>query len=810
MSIDSKGHADAGRRKRILGVRLVVAVSFAVLLLLMLTLTAIGVIYMDRPHRQVGASINSHVTKVELISQMYRAARERTVSLHRLVLVTDPSARDDQWMQFNHYGAEFTKARIALEATNLNPREQALLAEQAAQTRVARPLQKEVTELIFSQRSAEARALLISEAIPAQDRVIDTLNLLREYQERGAKDGVQRVRTDYQAARILTLVVSGALILIALGIVIAVTRETRNSDRALRREKERAQTTLFSIGDGVIRTDGHGRVEYLNPVAERMLGWWADMAIGLPLTDIFNIVHDTTNEPAVNPVSQTLNEGVAVSGAEDLMLVSRNGDRYAVELTASPIQGEVGNQRGAVLVFRDVTEMRVLAREVRYQATHDILTGLANRIKFERRVTAELEVVRELGDEGALCFIDLDLFKVVNDTCGHLAGDELLRQLSALIRKSVRGSDLLARIGGDEFAIVLSDCPLERAERIANEVRAAIRSIRFVWEDNAFEIGASVGVVPITAASGTLNDVMRAADFACQQAKTQGRNCVVVLRNDRGDGGDSNHINWAHLINQGINRDQFSLFGQWIKPLDEASNSGWHCEVLLRMIDADGNLLSPNAFLPAAERYHLMPQVDRWMISEVFRRLTDIDWGRQSEPDQININLSGQSLCDPDMLEYVITELERSRIPPQRLCFEVTETAAVANLTSATEFIAALKQVGCRFALDDFGSGLSSFSYLKNMKVDYLKIDGTFVRNIVTDATDLAMIKSIHEVAQSMGIETVAEYVENVQIEQQLQALGVNYAQGYAIARPAPLEEVLIEAAAPGGVQAMPRRLALA
>ncbi len=780
--------AGAGRA---LGARFVLAVGFAALLLLMLALTAIGVIYMDRAQQRVDGIVSDHMKKIALTNQMYWAARERTVSLQKMGLMTDAFERDEQWMRFNGYAGDFIEARHALRTMGLSAQEQALLDQQIAGTSIAVPLQEEVVSLILAERNEEARVLLVEGAIPAQDRVIEVLNALRQLQERSAEAGLQQTRRDYRAAQIWTIVVSGAVIVIALLVAFVVIRETRKADRALRREKERAQVTLFSIGDAVIRADRLGRAEYLNPVAERMVGWRTEAAHGVPLPQIFNIVHDANNDPAEDPVLQALALDTTINGADDLLLISRDGERYGVELTASPIHDEAGDRAGAVLVFRDVTEMRALSREVQHQATHDILTGLANRAEFERRVTAELDATRELESEGALCFIDLDLFKMVNDTCGHLAGDELLRQLSTLIRHTVRGSDLLARIGGDEFAIVLSRCPLERAERIANEVRTSIRDMRFVWEDNSFEIGASVGVVPITAASGDLSDVLRAADFACQQAKSQGRNCVVVLRNGGGADDEIMEVNWAQRINQAMNRGQFVLFGQWIKPLASTEGSARHCEVLLRMVDADGGLLSPNAFLPAAERYHLMPQLDRWVIREVLHQLAGMDWEDQAKLSEVNINLSGQSLCDPELLAYVIAELERSKVPPQRLCFEVTETAAVANLTSAMDFIAALKAVGCRFALDDFGSGLSSFTYLKNMKVDYLKIDGTFVRNIVSDATDLAMINSIHQVAQSMGIKTVAEYVEDAQIEQQLRALGVNYAQGYAIARPAPLEEIL-------------------
>jgi diguanylate cyclase (GGDEF)-like protein len=386
-----------------------------------------------------------------------------------------------------------------------------------------------------------------------------------------------------------------------------------------------------------------------------------------------------------------------------------------------------------------------------------------------------------------LCYLDLDLFKAINDVCGHLAGDELLRQVGMRLRNAVRPADAVARIGGDEFAILLEDCVLAEGEQIGDEIRRVVREHRFTWDNKSFDLGVSMGVVPISASAGTLQDVLRTADHACRKAKAQGRNRVFVVSGASAANPEM-EVGWAETLGLALAESGFVLYGQWVYPLAATPTPPSHCEVLLRL-RRDGQLISPNAFLPAAERYHIMPAIDRWVIREAFVSLSQHSLRADT---CFNINLSGQSLCDPDFLEYVLGQFEETGMPPARICFEITETAAIINMTSAMRFIARLNDIGCSFALDDFGSGLSSFGYLKSMRVRYIKIDGVFVRDVADDPVDRAMVWCINEMAHVMDIQTIAEYVESEAVRAELRAIGVDFGQGLFLAEPKPLADLLI------------------
>lgn len=448
--------------------------------------------------------------------------------------------------------------------------------------------------------------------------------------------------------------------------------------------------------------------------------------------------------------------------------------------------------RGAV---RDVTEAHHMAQQMAHQATHDALTGLVNRSEFEQRLQRVLGTARAERAEHALCYLDLDQFKIINDTCGHVAGDELLRQLGGLLQQKVRRRDTLARLGGDEFGVLMEHCSLEHALRVANTLREAVEEYRFAWEDKGFNIGVSIGLVPITEFSESIVGVLSAADSACYAAKDQGRNRIHVYREDDvGLAKRHGEMQWVARIERALEEERFQFDFQPIVPVKSSEQKGMHYELLLRMQDEQGRIVPASVFLPAAERYNLATKLDRWVVRNAFEWLT-------RHPEHLErlylceINLSGHSLGDGEFLEMVIQQLHQTAIPPEKVCFEVTETAAVANLTSATHFIQTLKGVGCQFALDDFGSGLSSFAYLKTLPVDFLKIDGSFVKDIADDPTDLAMVKSINEIGHTMGKRTIAEFVENAAILEKLKArdIGIDYAQGYHIGRPKPIDELLMQ-----------------
>jgi len=772
--------------------RLSVGTGFAALLALMVLLTALGVVYMNVAERRLGKIVNVHMERIELATQMRHTARERIVNLQRIILLTDPFERDEQWQQFNNLANEFVAARERLRAMALSNEERALLDEQGRLTRIAQPIQDRVVELAFQGQLREAQRTLLEQAIPAQDAVLEQLAQLYALQKHQADSAVEETKRAYQQAR--GLLVALSLLIVALGFVIAVAviRRARHADVELHQEKERALATLHSMGDGVISTDGTGRVEYLNPIAERLTGWDTQEARGRRIGEIFTIAHDSTRKPVQNPVARALAGREVVTADTDIVLTGRRGEEHAIELAATPLRGAVGEVLGAVLIFRDVTEMRALAREIAHQATHDTLTGLYNRREFEKHLQSALDRARADGAQHALCYIDLDLFKLVNDSSGHAAGDELLRQLAQLLRSRLPHGTALARPDGDEFVLLFENFALERAGGLAEELREAIRDFRFTWEDKTFSVAASIGVVRVTADTGSIYDAMQSADVACRVAKDEGRNRVhlyqqndlTILRRQR-------EIGWVQRLNEAVRKNRFTLYSQAIQPLKGRKKHAGHYEILARLADETGHIVTPAAYLPAAERYHLMPMIDRWVVRETLEQLRTLNWEGLSDFGCFNINLSGQSLYDPEFLPFVLESIRESGVPPKHLCFEITETAAVTNLATAMRLIGTLKGAGCRFALDDFGSGLSSFAYLKSMRVDYLKIDGVFIRNLPDDASDVAMVNSINQVAHAMGIQTVAEYVENDAIRETLVKLGVDYGQGYALAVPRPLVQAL-------------------
>jgi diguanylate cyclase (GGDEF)-like protein/PAS domain S-box-containing protein len=567
-----------------------------------------------------------------------------------------------------------------------------------------------------------------------------------------------------------------------LGVEVDIT-ERKIYEDALFREKESAQITLQSIGDGVITTDADGTVEYVNPVAEDLTGWKVDDASGRSIDEIFRGFHEETCEPLENPLDIAIRRDRAIKSVRPTLLIRRDGNELYIESTASPIRDGKGIVTGGVLVFHDVSESRELNRRLSYHASHDILTGLVNRREFENRLERALKSAQARETSYALLYLDLDQFKMVNDSCGHSAGDALLGQLGALLKSKIRWRDTLARLGADEFGVLLESCNLEEAMQTAESLRAAIGDFRFTWDERVFRLGASIGVVPITAENEDVAVLLSAADSACAAAKEAGRNRVQSYQeNDIDLMRRRREMQWAARINNALEENRFELFRQTIQPL-QAEEEGSHYEILLRMRDENGGIISPSLFLEAAERYSITPKIDRWVIQSAFRWLV-------SEADErerlalCSINLSGRSLGDEKFLPFVVDQFRMSGIEPSKVCFEITETEAIGSYSQANRFINSLKELGCRFALDDFGTGLSSLSYLKHFPVDFLKIDGSFVKEIVHDPIDREMVRSINEMAHLTGKHTIAEFAENEEIITMLRGMGIDYAQGYGIAEP--------------------------
>lgn len=586
------------------------------------------------------------------------------------------------------------------------------------------------------------------------------------------------------------------------GIHIDIT-ERKLRDEALSRlttqiaeQHELMRVTLRSIGDAVITTGPTGLINWLNPVAERMTGWLSSEAVGRPLLQVFHIVNEETREPAPDPVAACMAEGRIVGLAHQTLLISKDNKEYGIQDSAAPILNAHGEMLGVVLVFHDVSEQRRLSGEMTYRATHDPLTGLVNRAEFETRILRTLRHAQENDSHHALMYIDLDQFKLVNDACGHAVGDLLLQQVSRLLADAVRTRDTLARLGGDEFAIILEHCTIDQAARVAQKICDRMDEFRFIHEDRRFRIGTSIGLVPVDKRWASTAAIQQAADTSCYAAKEAGRNRVHTwFDTDIAMRARKHEVQWTSRIEHALDCDGFELFAQRIECL-KGQAQGIHAEVLLRMRNDDGTLAQPGAFLPAAERFHLISRIDRWVLSRAATWLRDLSDLNRIE--SLSINLSGRSVGDRAFHAWAYALF--SEVGPavcSRLCLEITETAAVTNLADAAVFIAQARAAGVKVSLDDFGAGASSFGYLKTLPVDHLKIDGQYIRTLVTDPLDEAAVRCFVDVARLMGIKTVAEFVDCTDALQRLQTIGVDYAQGYLLHRPEPLAELLRVATSP-------------
>lgn len=534
----------------------------------------------------------------------------------------------------------------------------------------------------------------------------------------------------------------------------------------------------------VFNLDMQGQIISVNRFGARQLGLGVEELQGC---SIFNFAHpeDISN---CNQFFQICRNHPEQVHKLESRIICRNGNIIWARETARLVKDE-NNRPHLLLVCEDITETRRLSEKIAYQASHDELTGLVNRRQFDIHIQNLVLEAQANDSYHVLCYLDLDQFKIVNDTCGHLAGDELLRQLGEVLRQQVRRMDILARLGGDEFGILMSYCSLEQAIITGEKLRNAVCDFQFAWENRSFNIGVSIGIAPINRACGNAVDVLKEADAACYAAKEKGRNRVHIFSPDDEELTlRQGEMQWVEKIRMGIEKDRFQLFGQLIVPIAN-DRGGLHFETLIRYRDDQGKVIPPGAFLPAAERYNMASPLDRWVISRLFEYLATTP-GFLDRLEMCSVNLSGLSLSDQAMLGFIDEQFRKWQIPTHKICFEITETAAISNLSYARQFIDSLRQKGCSFSLDDFGSGLSSFAYLKNLPVDYLKIDGLFVKDILDDRVDLTMVKAINEVAHVMGKKTIAEFVETQKIFDLLQTLGVNYAQGYGIAKPVPLREL--------------------
>lgn len=573
-------------------------------------------------------------------------------------------------------------------------------------------------------------------------------------------------------------------------IIVSMTDVSKllQAQQKLMEEHERATVTLNSIADGVITTDINGEIQTINPVAEKLTGWIAKEAIGRHVTDIYQVIDESTGDKAPNPVVKCLSTGAIVELGVDTVLIHKRGMDIPVVDNAAPIHNARGRIIGVVLVFHDASQSRAHANEIQYQANHDPLTGLVNRREFDARLKKAVLQARARASENVLLFLDLDRFKLVNDSAGHAAGDELLKQVTRLMSNRLRKRDTLARLGGDEFAVLLQHCPGDEGLKVANSLRSDIQDLRFFWEGQVFNIGVSIGMVSFSEDEETADQLLNKADAACYSAKESGRNRVQIYdENASRKRGETAIVN---LLVDAFENDRMRLYQQQIRATDP-SEAKLHCEVLVRLLSESGDVISPGMFLPAAERYGLATTLDKWVIK------TTIGWlarhqHKFADSLVLAINLSGQSITDSLILEFIKQQIEENRIAKGSICFEITETAAMTDITKARHFIQEVKQLGCQFSLDDFGSGHASYAHLKNMPVDFLKIDGMFVKDIPHDPIDYSIVKSMNEIGQVLGMKTIAEFAENDEVIEKLLHIGVDFLQGYGVSRPAPIDDLLL------------------
>ncbi len=768
----------------------IVLMGFALLFILMAVLITIGLSSMKQNDNRLARVVNEQNAKLEQLTTMRIIGRERVILLFSAISSIDPFDQEADLIHVDELATEFLLARNKFQSLGLNPTEKSNLARALKIVALTAKKQSDVINLIRNGQRAQAQEKLVNDVIPLQLAISATYNDLISLQKKVAYNTIAEAKRDNDSTFLIMLFLVAVTFFLGLIIAIEVLRRITQIENALFDEKELAEITLHSIADGVIVIDQHGLVTYLNPVAESLTGWDAERALNRPLNHIYNIVSEDTRTP-IDYADLLRQLDGPILGVGHNLLIRRDGYEFSIKDSAAPIKNRNGLAVGSVIVFNDVTEAHNLTQQLSWQASHDALTGLVNRREFDIKLHAAVGAPKNQKRQQVLLFLDLDKFKLINDTCGHIAGDEFLRQLSRILTTRVRASDTLARLGGDEFAILLDTCNIDSALAIAENLRQMVAEFKFTWEDKSFEIGVSIGVVVLDEQISSAVEALAAADAACYKAKHEGRNQIQVFQGKDALENQRDETVWVQKITRALEENHFRLYYQKITPAAHPPTTSMHHEILLRMVDDDGQVISPASFIPAAERYGLMLGIDRWVVINMLSWLKAHP-PHPSNPTIYSLNLSGHTLGDPRSLDFIVEQLNAANLPAGTISFEITETVAIANLSHAMHFISTLKMMGCLFSLDDFGSGMSSYAYLKNLDVDFLKIDGTFVRNMVNDPIDMAMVESINRIGHVMGIQTIAEFVENDAIYQALVKLGVDYAQGYACHKPEPLSTLAI------------------
>ena len=722
--------------------------------------------------------------KMDLVAKMTEIARSRTRLTMSMVHTEDIFDRDEINQLLNQKATEFSVLRQELFGLGLSEHELQVFKNLDKSIRPALTRQRESAKLALSDDEGahkQAAQILLNEVYPEQGVIVDNFSkLLSDY-----KDELESIRqtahSQILSDRQLNYLIFGGVFLVSFLVILFVIRQTRQSADALTTEKEKAQSTIRSLGDAVITTDRNSKIEYVNKTAETLIGKKAKDLVGKKLMEGFPAYDKSKSVWLWEAAEKLLKHEDLNPLSKHITLHSFENIDYDITVAISPIVDIHGETSGVIISFHDVTQSQTLLKKIEYQASHDALTGLLNRREFENRVSKSLELY-DTDLPHAMCLIDLDSFKAVNDSCGHHAGDQLLKQLAEYLKPLIRKSDFFARLGGDEFGLFLPNIDSESSSRIVNNVLESIKSFQFIWENKNFRIGASIGMIVIPPNFNDYEYLYKAVDTACYMAKNSGRNQIKMVHVD-----DSTltqkaiESDWIDRINTALEKNNFVLCYQTIEPLSLRTQGRNHVEILLRMHDADNdNIISPMAFIPVAERYGMMDKIDLWVFHQVCQHVVSTPL----DDTVYAVNLSGQTLSSADNMLELKKITEALELPPGRLCLEITETVAISNLELARKFMENMQSLGCYIALDDFGSGLSSFSYLKNLPLDYIKIDGAFIKSAADDKSSLVMIDAIHNVGKKLGLITIAEFIENEDTKQQLIKIGIDMGQGYLFSQP--------------------------
>lgn len=768
--------------------RYALVAGYIAIWLLMTVLSVVALVYMTSIQEQLRDIVSIHNTKKDLVKQMHASARERVFSLQHMLLVDDPFERDAETIKMYQHGVTFSQARDRFMQLPLASLEQDIMSRHALLANRAGPTQRDAMTLILEDEMEKGRHLLLGEVIPIQQQAMTLLKELEEYQDASIKQALQQGEEAFEDARILLVVLGGIAVLMLLFIAMKVFGVLRTSAQALNDEKDRLRITLHSIGDGVIATDSTGIIEYINPVAEQFTGWNGEAARGVNIFDVFNIINAANGKPVAKSIDDLIDEARNNDIHHHSLLRRRDDSTLAVDYTTSAIRHTDGNIGGYVTIFRDESSLREMANHLSHQASHDPLTNLANRRVFEHHLELLLREDETSRTEHVLCYLDLDRFKIVNDTCGHAAGDELLKQIVALFRQRVRSNDLLARIGGDEFGLLLENCPVQRAMGIADEIRESVHRYRFIWKGQSFHIGVSIGMVVIDNRWNNLPELLAAADAACYAAKDGGRNRIHLYIS--GDTGTTNidEESWPERIRYALEHNRLIHYSQQPVALRSSVPGSSYIYLQLRIKEQGRQRLPFAPLLPQAERHGLAPQIDRWAVENALILAVL----REESSAIYSIALSSASLQDEHFAADIAALAQQRSISPAQICLELPENYLLANIQNASTATLRLTEMGFRIALEGTGQSIGTHDTLRSLPFDYLRIHGDFIHEAMDDPILHIQLEANVRMAHSIGMYVVAMDIQSRQVIEQLDDIGVDYLSGHGIAKPQPAIALLI------------------